>query len=428
MTIDNWDASFQAWQRERTSVGGGVASGARLTAKPHPIFMGAASGSHITDIEGNDYIDFVLGWGPVIAGHGHPHIVEAVQKQAAIAFTYGSNHELEYEAAEKLIALVPSVDKVLWTNTGSEATQIALRLARAKTGRRRVIKFVGNYHGWADQFLVGYRPDSAGRLDGLGTPGQTPSVLDDVVLVPWGDADALSAALSADSDIAAVFVDAVMSNSGTFTPPADYFEAIRNLCDQHGAVFVLDEVLTGFRVGLGGAAAIYGIKPDMITLAKAIGNGIPVAAVAGAAEFIDQVEAGVNHSGTYNGNPLSLAAVSATMDVLGAPGAYDEFHPLAAKLAEGVRGAFAAVDIPVTVNQLGGLMHVLPGVDSAADFDGYLAADYSIYDTIAVELLRRGVFVPVGGRLYLSTAHTATDIDVAISAYHDALKAAAATR
>ncbi|MEV0971289.1 aspartate aminotransferase family protein [Microtetraspora glauca] len=429
MAIDNWNASFQAWQRARDVVGGGVASGARLTSKPHPIFMKGGSGSRLVDIEDNSYIDYVLGWGPVIAGHAHPHIVEAVQRQVGLGATYGSGHAYEYLAAEKLLALIPGTEKLLWTNTGSEATQIALRLARAATGRHKVIKFVGNYHGWSDQFLVGYRPDAEGRLDGLGTPGQTPSVLDDVVLVPWGDLDALEQALGgAGSDIAAVFMDAVMSNSGVFTPPHGYFDGVRRLCDGAGAVFVLDEVLTGFRVALGGAAVRFSVDADLIVLAKAIGSGYPVAAVAGRAHLIDQVTRGVMHAGTYNGNPLVLAAVDATLDILAKPGVYERMDRLSAKLAAGVRDAFGAVDIPVTVNQVGALMHCLPGVSGGSRFPDYLASDYGIYDGVAVELLRRGIFVPVGGRLYLSTEHSEADIDETVAAYREALQVVASAR
>lgn len=421
--VDNWPISAEMWRRSKESLAGGVSSGARLSAKPHPIFMQDAHGATVTDVDSNNYIDFTMGWGPIIVGHGHPDVTDAVVSQAGRTATYGTGHEFEFIAAERILSHYPAQERLLWSNSGTEATQIALRLARAKTRRTKIIKFVGNYHGWSDSLLMGYRPDEKGSFTSVGTLGQSPSVLNDVVLVEWGNPEKLKAAMELHGEeIAAVFMDAVMSNSGTYNPPVGYFNLVRKLCDRYGSLFILDEVLTGFRVAQGGAVELFQIQPDIIVLAKAIANGYPVSAVLGSAEIVDQITHGVNHSGTYNGNPVSLAASAATLEILSDTAIFRKFETLGKRLQHGIQTASAEVSIPMTVNRLGGLLHCIPGVQDAKRFSDFLKGDYSIYERLAVELLRRGVFVPFGGRLYLCSEHTEEHVDYTIKAYQESLE------
>lgn len=421
MTISSWPRSEAAWHRTAKSLAGGVSTGLRASMKPHPLFFERGHGSKLHDLDGNTYTDYVLGWGPVILGHGHQGLTEAVAARLPLGATYGSGHLLEAEAAEAVLGRIPGAERVLWSNTGSEADQVALRLARAHTGRRRFLKFRGHYHGWTDAFLLGYRPDSDGRL-GLGSAGQNPAALDDVVLVDWADLDAVADALGdAANDIAAVYLEPVVVNSGALPPPEGFLEGLRALCDRTGTVLIFDEVITGFRIARGGAVERFGVTPDLVVLAKAIAGGYPLAAVAGKASIIDQVTTGVVHAGTYNGNPVVLSAAVATLDALGQPGVYDDFERRGRRLADGLREAFAAHGITVTVHQTGPVVQCLPGVADADSFDAFLRADQSLYDRFLVAMLRRGQFLLPGGRWYLSTAHSDADVEQTLADARDAL-------
>jgi glutamate-1-semialdehyde 2,1-aminomutase len=423
MVIEAWPASRQAWERTKASLSGGVSTGLRASMKPHPLFFRGGSGPRLTDLDGNSYVDYVLGWGPVILGHGHPKLTAAVAAQLPYGATYGAGHLLEAEAAEAVLARIPGTERVLWCSTGSEANLVALRLARAATGRRRFIKFGGHYHGWTDPMLIGYRPGPDGTL-GLGSLGQNPATLDDVRLVAWGDLDTTAGLLTTSgTDIAAVFCEPVLCNSGVLEPPPGFLEGLRELCDDTGTVLVFDEVITGFRIDSGGAVTRYGVTPDLVVLAKAIAGGFPLAAVAGRADILDRTTAGVVHAGTYNGNPVVLAAAIATLEALGEPGVYDDFERRGRALADGMRAAFARYDVPVTVHQVGPVVQCLPGVRKARTFDDFLAADQEFYDRLTVQLLRRGVFTLPGGRWYLSTAHTDADIAETVAVIDESLGA-----
>jgi glutamate-1-semialdehyde 2,1-aminomutase len=412
-----------AWERTKGSLAGGVSTGLRASMKPHPLFFANGVGPRLIDLDGHSYLDFVLGWGPVILGHGHPGLTQAVAAQIPNGVTYGSGHLLEAEVAEKVLTRIPGTERVLWSNTGSEAAQVALRLARATTGRQRFVKFGGHYHGWTDPMLVAYRPNADGSL-GLSSKGQSPSVLDDVSVVDWGDLDAVRALLtSPDADIAAVFCEPVLCNSGVLEPPPGFLEGLRELCDATSTVLVFDEVITGFRIGSGGAVTRYGVTPDLVVLAKAIAGGYPLAAVAGRADIIDLTTNGVVHAGTYNGNPLVLAAAGATLDALAEPKVYEDFERRGKALADGIREAFGRRGLPVTVHAVGPVVQCLIGIENVSTFSEFMAADQRLYDRLTVEMLRRGVFTLPGGRWYISTAHTDADIAEAVDAVDDALGA-----
>jgi glutamate-1-semialdehyde 2,1-aminomutase len=392
--------------------------------KPHPLFFASGTGPRLTDLDGHSYLDYVLGWGPVILGHNHPRVTEAVEHRVPLGATFGGCHELEYEVAEQVLAAIPGTERVLWSNTGSEAAQVAIRLARAATGRQRFVKVMGHYHGWSDTFLLGYRPDAAGQLDSLGSRGQRTSVLADVSLVRFGDLDRVAEVLrDVTSDVAAVFVEPVLCNSGVILPPDGYLAGLRELCDETGAVLVFDEVITGFRIAYGGAAERFGVRPDLVVLAKAIAGGYPMSAVAGRASVIDQALHGVVHAGTYNGNPIVLAAASATLEVLRGAGVYEAFEARGNQLAAGMRAAIARNGVPGAVNQVGSVVQALIGVAAASSFEQFLAADQEFYDRLTVQMLRRGVFALPGGRWYISAAHTEQDIAETVDVFGEALAA-----
>ena len=420
--IESWPQSAAAWQRARRSLGAGVSTGLRASMKPHPLFFASGAGSRMTDLDGNTYLDYVLGWGPVILGHGHPALTEAVTGRVPTGATFGAGHPLEYLAAEAVVAAIPGAERVLWSNTGSEATQVALRLARAATGRNRYVKMVGHYHGWSDTFLLGYRPDGQGRMDGPGTLGQRRGAADDVSLVPFGDLDAATAAVSADgADIAAVFVEPVLCNSGVIAPPPGYLEGLRRLCDRTGALLIFDEVITGFRIAFGGAVQRYGVRPDLVVLAKALAGGYPLSAIAGRGDLIDTVASGVVHAGTYNGNPIVLAACLATVTTLTRDGVYEAFEARGTQLADGFRAAATSHGVPGWVNQVGPVVQCAFGAGRGGTFEDFLAADQEFYDRLLVNLLRRNIFALPGGRWYLSTAHSSADIDATVAAFDQAL-------
>lgn len=419
--ISSWPESAQAWERTKNSLPGGVSTGLRAAMPPHPLFFQGGQGPRLTDLDGHSYLDYVLGWGPVILGHGHPGLTEAVAAQLPHGATYGAGHLLEAEAAEMVIERVPGAERVLWSNTGSEAAQIALRLARGTTGRHRFVKFGGHYHGWTDAMLVGYRPGPDQDM-GRGSAGQSARALEDVAIAPWGDVQAVADLLRT-KEFAAVFCEPVLCNSGVLAPPEGFLDELRRLCDETGTVLVFDEVITGFRMGRGGAAERYGVEPDLVTLAKAVAGGYPLAAVAGKASILDRTTSGIVHAGTYNGNPVVLAAAKATLEALSEPGVYETFERHGAALREGFTAALATHGVPATVHQVGPVAQVIVGVENSATFEDFMAADQQFYDRLLVQMLRRGIFALPGGRWYTSTAHTDADIAHTVAVFEESLQA-----
>ncbi|HEY9389964.1 MAG TPA: aspartate aminotransferase family protein [Mycobacteriales bacterium] len=419
-----WPTSALAWERCKQSLGGGVSTGLRASMAPHPLFFERGEGSRLTDVDGHEYVDYVLGWGPLILGHSHPEIVRAVAAQLPLGQTFGAGHRWEYQVAEQVCALVPGVERVLWSNTGSEAVQIALRLARAVTGRRRVVKFVGHYHGWSDQILVSYRdPDPAGRPV-LTSRGQNPAALEDVLVADWNDLDRVGRLLrDPANDVAAVLCEPVLCNSGVIPPDDGFLAGLRQLCDSTGSLLIFDEVITGFRIARGGAVERFGVHPDLVVLGKAIGGGFPLSAVAGRADIVDQVTRGVVHAGTFNGNPIVLAAAHATLSELAGAGVYDALEQSTATLVDGMRAALRTHGVVGSVHAVGPVVQCVLGVGSVGSFADFAAGDWKRYEALTVELLRRGVFVMPGGRWYLSTAHTMADLDLTVRAFADAVGA-----
>ncbi|MGB3954197.1 MAG: aminotransferase class III-fold pyridoxal phosphate-dependent enzyme [Brooklawnia sp.] len=360
-------------------------------------------------------------------GHCDPRVTEAVCRQASTGVTYGSSHHWEYEVAELLVDLLDGVERLLWSNTGTEAVMSALRLARAATGREKIVKCTGHYHGWQDAVLVNYRGPGADRTSALvpGTRGQSAATMGSTLVAEYDNLDS-AAQLLAGNDVAVLIVEPILMNSGVLQPAGDYLAGLRELCDRAGTVLIFDEVITGVRLGLHGAQRRTGVQPDLSVYAKALANGFPVAAIAGRADLIDQVTQGVVHAGTYNGNPVSLSATNATLRALLADDPYDQVARLAERMVAGFNEAMRSAGIRGTAHAVGSVAQVALGIDRLAGFHDYLAADWGRYDALLVELLRRNQFALPGGRWYLTAAHTPEQVDQTVAAFAAALEAVAA--
>ncbi|WP_280211342.1 aspartate aminotransferase family protein [Nocardia cyriacigeorgica] len=412
------ESSRTAFERARRSVGGGVGSGLRAAMRPHPLFVREARGAHLWDLDGDRYVDYVMAWGPLVLGHSDPRILSAVSEAATKMQVVGTGHALEYLAAEAVLDAVPHGERLLWSNTGTEAVQVALRLARAATGRRRVLKFAKSYHGWHDTVYAGMSEDDSDRPARPGSKGQSPSVLDDLVVARFNDVHLAERLLreSSERDIAAVLIDPVMSNAGVEAPAPEFLSTLRDLCDRHGVVLVFDEVIAGFRIARGGAAEKYGVLPDLSVYGKAMAGGFTQSAVVGRAELVDQVTTGVTHAGTFNANPIALAAVEATMRVLADPDVYEELETISAEFHSVVGAVLGSVPGSGSFNRVGSLLqYVPPGGTTGLHGTG------GLWTTIMEGMLRQGFLFMPSGKIFLSTAHTTADIEATAAALLQAI-------
>ncbi|MGH2398757.1 MAG: aspartate aminotransferase family protein [bacterium] len=428
MTRINLRAGQRMWERARRVLPGGVSSNVKMDEQPQPLFFTRAEGCRLHDADGNVYIDYTCGYGPVILGHAYPPVVEAVQRAAAGGFIFGGQHEGEVVLAERLAAIVPCIDMVRYSSTGSEAVAAAVRLARAHTDRTKVVRFAGHYHGWFDEQLIAThaRPGRDGSPE-LESAGQLPSSLDHILVAPWNDADALDRMLSVHADeVAAVLMEPIMCNSGVIMPSTGYLERVRNLCTSHDIVLIFDEVITGFRVHLGGAQALLGVTPDLAVFGKALANGFPLSCIGGPGEIMELISSGrVVHAGTFNGNPLGVAAALATLEELsrGDGGAYRHLRALGQRLMQGIREAAAARDIPLLVQGPGPVFYVwFTDAPAITDYTESARVSREPYARFAASLLAEGVRVIPGGRWYVSCSHTETDIDQTCRAVGRALE------
>lgn len=401
----------------------GVASCMRAFVKPVPIYIDYGRGSRLYDVDGREYIDYALAHGPLILGHCHPRVVAAVEKQLRRGSTFGCQTELEPRVAEQILEALPWADRVIFSSTGTEGVQAALRVARAASGRNLVIKFEGAYHGWADSVLVGHRhkqplhgPSRA--LELLGSQGQCSSVLNDILIVPWNDAAVLESVFAdVGNQVAAVIAEPMQSNTASIVARPGYLQLLRELTARHGSVLIFDEVITGFRLAGGGAAEFFGIQPDMAVFGKAVAGGYPLSAVAGTTAVMSPLEDGrVRHFGTFNANPIALAAATATLEILLDPAedVYGHMHRLGTRLMEGLR-ALSSRDLPLLVQGVPPCFHLL--------FTGHAAirnySEFAAYDMAPTRLwlenaLVEGIFQMGDGRWYVSAVHTAEDISLTI--------------
>jgi glutamate-1-semialdehyde 2,1-aminomutase len=390
-----------------------------------PVFMARGEGSKIIDVDGHAYIDYVMSWGPLILGHCHPEIVEAVTRAARTGTSFGACTEAEVELAEQIHAAFPSIDRVRLTSSGTEATMTALRVARAATKRDKILKFEGCYHGHADSLLVkaGSGVATLGLPDSPGVPGALASL---TLTVPFNDAGAVEEVFRVHgNDLAAVIVEPIVGNMGCVRPRAGFLENLRQLTAEHGTVLIFDEVITGFRVARGGAQQLYGVRPDLTTLGKIIGGGLPVGAYGGKAQLMDLVApAGpVYQAGTLSGNPLAVAAGSKTLEIVARPGFYDQLDRLGQKLEMGLTNAARKQGVALTVNRVGSMLTAFftGPVDKYADAQ---RADTQAFGRFFRSLLGAGVYWPPSQfeTALISAAHSEADVERTITAVTEALK------
>ncbi|MHB8868209.1 MAG: glutamate-1-semialdehyde 2,1-aminomutase [Thermoleophilia bacterium] len=390
-----------------------------------PVFMERAAGPRMWDVDGNEYLDYVGSWGPMILGHLHPAVVEALQGALAKGTSFGTPSALEVEMASRLVDAVPSVEMVRMTNSGTEATMSALRVARGYTGRDLILKFVGCYHGHGDSLLV-----SAGS--GVATfglpdsPGVTEGTARDTLTVEYNDLAAVEAVFArVGGQIAAVIVEPVAGNMGCVPPAPGFLEGLRAVSERHGAVLIFDEVMTGFRVAYGGAQERYGVTPDMTTLGKVIGGGLPVGAFGGRADIMERVApaGSIYQAGTLSGNPLAMAAGVATLDVLRAGDAYAVLEARGAQLEAGLVAASEAAGIPARVQRVGAMLTTFFTDRPVTDFPSAKTSDTLRYGAFFRGMLERGVYLAPSQfeAAFLSTAHSEADIERTVEVAADVL-------
>ncbi len=413
-------SSEKLFDRARRVIPGGVNSPVRAfgSVGGTPPFLVRGSGPHVWDADGNRYIDLVQSWGPLPLGHAHPEVIAAARDAVEAGPTFGAPTPGEVELVEALVDAVPGLDQVRLVSSGTEAAMSAIRLARGATGRDRILKFAGHYHGHSDALLVDAGSGVA-TLSIPGSPGVTEGAAADTLVVPWNDLEAVDAALDGHGDrLAAIICEPVAANMGLVPPDEGFLTALRDRADRSGALLVFDEVITGFRLGRAGAQGRYGVTPDLTVMGKAIGGGFPLAAFGGRAEVMDELApAGpVYQAGTLSGNPVAVAAGLTQVRLL-TEGAFADLEDTTGRLVQGLREAFAAADVPVTVRQVGTLAGIVFGDVAVRDYDGARAADHERYGRFFHALLDRGVYLAPSGYevLFTSLAHDDDTVDEVVS-------------
>ncbi|MEX0642766.1 MAG: aspartate aminotransferase family protein [Pirellulales bacterium] len=404
----------------------GVASSMRRHATPIPLYFERADGPYFYDVDGHRLLDYTLAWGPLIVGSNHPRLNTAVAEQLKRGYTFGAQHGLELEVASKITQLVPGVQQVVFSNTGSEAVQAAIRIARAYTGREQIVKFEGHYHGWMNNVLVSYHPsESRPSQCQPSCGGQPASEYAHTFVLPWNDLPALEELLAdRGSEIACVFTEPLLANSGCCEPASGYLDRIVELCRRHAIVSVFDEVITGFRVALGGARERYGVEPDLSVYGKAIAGGFSLSAVGGRAQVFEALRDGRTiHAGTYNGNPICLAAASATLDILAAHGTYPAMRQHGIELRKCLAAAAArhGQRLVTCGDDVVFAMHF--GLERAPrNYSETLGVDVERFRQFQSEMLARSVYLLPDGRWYIGTQHDSSALEIALNAIEESMR------
>ncbi|GMV98684.1 MAG: aspartate aminotransferase family protein [Phycisphaerae bacterium] len=429
-----FDESRRLYERACRTVPGGVHSNVRANWRPHPMFYDHGRGSRVWDADGNEFIDYVLARGPLLLGHSPEPVIEAVRRELDRGLMYAGQCVREIEAAERFCELVPCADMVRFGNSGSEAVHGAMRLARAVTGRNRIIRFEGHWHGWLDNEAWSFAPplEKAGpRESPVPWPvsrGQPPSDAANLLVLPWNDLDLVRRAFAEHGhDIAGVLTEAILCNTGAILPRPGYLEGLRELCTRHGALLIFDEVITGFRASLGGAQEYFGVTPDLATFAKGLAAGFPVSAIAGRREHMQAFgDLSVTHAGTYNSNPPCMAAARAAMELLAADGgaALKHAHEMGRRLMAGILEAGRRAGRDVHVRGIGPAFFVsFNDREEVVDYRSSLSRDREAYTRFWLALQERGIRTIPDGLWFVSTAHTPADVEQTLTAVAEAMKA-----
>jgi glutamate-1-semialdehyde 2,1-aminomutase len=404
--------SEDLFERARAVIPGGVDSPVRAfgAVGGTPVFIERGEGAYLIDADGNRRVDLVQSWGALLFGHARPEIVEAATRAASMGTSFGAPTAGEVELAERIVEAVPSIDRMRLVNSGTEAAMSAIRLARGATGRDLLVKFEGCYHGHSDSLLAKGAGSGLATLGIPSSPGVTEGAARDTLTAPFNDLDAVRSIFAErGSEVAVVAVEPVAANMGVVPPEPGFLEGLRALCDEHASLLLFDEVITGFRIAYGGAQTYYGVMPDLTALGKVMGGGFPCAAFGGRDDVMAQLapEGPVYQAGTLSGNPVAVAAGIATLDLARAEEPYPNLETTADVLVAGLATAFAAADIPVTINRAGSLCSVFFADAPVRDFDGALAADHGRYGRFFHHMLANGVMLPPSGyELWtLCTAH-----------------------
>lgn len=430
----NLEKSAAAFEEAKKLMPGGVNSPVRSyrSVDCNPPFIARAEGSHIFDIDGNKYIDYVGSWGPMVVGHAHPQVVKALQEAATRGTSYGAPTLIESQLAKKVMEVYPSMEVIRMVNSGTEATMSALRLARGYTGRNKIVKFIGCYHGHSDSLLV--KAGSGMATFGVpDSPGVTPGTAQDTITIPYNDFEALKAVFAEQgAEIAAVIVEPVAGNMGLVLPKPGYLDLLRKVTTEHGALLIFDEVMCGFRASLGGAQAAYAVKPDLTCLGKIIGGGLPVAAYGGRRDIMEKVSpAGpVYQAGTLSGNPLAMTAGLETLKIITAPpepGEPDYSRVLTIrtkKLVLGVAQKAKEAGVTLQVQQAGSMFGFFFSDKEVTDYETSAAADQEAFKVWFKAMLEQGIYLAPSQfeTLFMSGAHTDEEIDRTIEAAGVALK------
>jgi glutamate-1-semialdehyde 2,1-aminomutase len=404
------------FERARHVLVGGVNSAVRAfrAVGGEPRFIASAAGAYMTDVEGRRYVDYLGSWGPMIVGHTHPYVLERVREAAALGLSYGAPNVLETELAERIVALFPHVQRVRFTSSGTEAAMSALRLARGHTGRTKIIKFEGCYHGTADSLLV---KAGSGML-AFGTPssaGVPADLAQHTLVAQYNDLASVAALFDAHGpDIACLMIEPIPGNMNLVRPAAGFLEGVRALCTQYGALLIFDEVMSGFRVALGGAQEWCGVVPDLSAFGKVIGGGMPVGAIGGPAAVMEQMAplGPVYQAGTLSGNPIAMAAGLATLDLIAAPGFFEQLSRRCGQLIDGLNEAARAAGIEFSAHHIGGMAGMVFAATPPASYAEVLKQDTTRFKAFFHAMLERGVYFPPSAveAFFFSSAHGEEEI------------------
>lgn len=432
MEIRSYDKSAKLLERAKKILAGGVSSEFRKYNHPHALFYTHGKGSKIYDVDGNEYLDFTLSQGPLILGHSHPYVLKSISEYSEQGQLFAGQHIREIELAEKINKLIPAAELMRFCLDGSEAIHTAFRVARAKTGKQKFLRFEGHYHGWLDNVCWGISTPSAEALGSREEPevfpwtdGLAKNTRDEFVVIPWNDAELLKKTIEKHChELAAIITEPVMCNNGCIMPQDGFLQTIRELCTAYNIAFILDEVITGFRLSLGGAQQFFNIQPDLSIFAKAIASGYPISVITGKKEWMKLIEdAKVIHAGTMNSGNATVAAALATIEVLEKELPYDRMFSLGKELMQGIRDAAAETGHKLLVQGPGPMFNIsFTDAEKISDYRGTLACDKVKLGKFIAGMHNEGVRIIGRGLWYISAVHTLDDIHYAIEKVCKVLK------